>query len=229
MMEKTIYDRTKILLGNQNINKIKNTNICICGLGGVGSYVFEALVRIGIGNITIIDKDNIDITNINRQLMANQLNIGKSKVEVALNRANKINPDINVKIINDSIDIENVKDYITKEYDYVIDAIDSIEAKIAIIKKSKELDINIISSMGMANRLDATKIKASYIEETSVCPLARIVRKRLKEENIKRIKVVYSFEEPIKTNDKKILGSVSYVPSTAGLIMVSEVIKDILN
>lgn len=228
MIEKTMYDRTKILLGEENIEKIKNMNICLCGVGGVGSFVFEALVRIGVENITVIDKDTVDVTNINRQLIATSCNIGEDKVSIAQKRAKEINPNIQIKAIKDYIDVNNVDNYITKEYDYVIDAIDSVDSKIAVIKRSKELGVNIISSMGMANRLDPTKIKVSYIEKTTMCPLAKIVRKKLKEENITKVKVVFSDEIPIKT-ESKVLGSVSYVPSAAGLVIASEVIKDILN
>lgn len=228
MIEKSMYDRTSILLGDKDTEKLKNMNICLCGIGGVGSFVFEALVRIGIENITIIDKDTIDITNINRQLMATSYNIGEDKVCVAKKRAKEINPNIHVLAIKDVIDINNVSKYITRKYDYVIDAIDSVESKIAIIKRSKELGINIISSMGMANRLDPTKIKVAYIENTIMCPLAKIIRKRLKEENITKVKVVFSNEPVIKTKNK-ILGSVPYVPSVAGLIIAAETIKDTLD
>lgn len=228
MIEKTMYDRTNILLGEENIAKIKNMNICLCGVGGVGSFVFEALVRIGVGNLTVIDKDIVDVTNINRQLIATSCNIGEDKVDVAKKRAKEINPWIHINDIKDTIDVNNVDKYITKDYDYVIDAIDSVDSKIAVIKRSKEVGVNIISSMGMANRLDPTKIKVSYIEKTTMCPLAKIVRKKLKEENITKVKVVFSDETPVNTNSK-VLGSVSYVPSTAGLVIASEVIKDILN
>ncbi len=228
MIEQTMYDRTSILLGAENIEKINNINICLCGVGGVGSFVFEALVRIGVGNITVIDKDIVDVTNINRQLIATSCNIGEDKVSVAKKRAKEINPDVHITAIKDTIDVNNVDKYITKDYDYVIDAIDSVDSKIAVIKTSKELGLNIISSMGMANRIDPTRIKVSYIEKTTMCPLAKIVRKKLKEENITKVKVVFSDELPINTSSK-VLGSVSYVPSTAGLIIASEVIKDILN
>lgn len=220
-----IYQRTKLLLG-ENLDKIRKASVCICGIGGVGSYTLEALARIGVGNITIIDKDDIDITNINRQLIATVDNVGKPKVEAALTRINSINPEIKIKAIKQCINDENICKYI-KHYDYVIDAIDSIDSKIALIKHCKQNNIRIISSMGMANRIEPLKIKVADISKTQMCPLAKIVRKRLKEEKIYGLKVVYSIEEPIKTATKT-LGSVSFVPSVAGLVIASEVVKDLI-
>lgn len=222
-----LYQRTELVIGKDNIEILKNSNVCICGIGGVGSYTLEALARIGIGNITIIDKDNIDITNINRQLIANVDNVGKSKVDEAKKRIKAINPNIQVTSMKEFIDNGNVEKYIIPEYDYVVDAIDSVESKIAIIKTCKEKNIKVISSMGMANRVDPLKIKIADIFKTEVCPLAKVVRKRLRQEGIKQVKVVYSIEEAIKPSDKA-LGSVSYVPSVAGLIIASEVVKDLI-
>ena len=222
-----IYQRTVLVIGEKNLEKIKNTNICICGIGGVGSYALEALARIGIGKITIIDNDNVDITNINRQLIATVDNVGKSKVEEAKKRIKSINPNIEVTAIQDFIDKTNVQKYITQDYDYVIDAIDSVESKIAVIKSCKENDIRIISSMGMANRLDPLKIKVTDIAKTEVCPLAKAVRKRLKEEGLHKVKVVFSTENVVKTNSKT-LGSVSFVPSTAGLVIAAEIVNELI-
>ena len=223
-----IYQRTELIIGKENLEKLKNSKVCICGIGGVGSYVLEALARVGVGNITIIDKDNVDITNINRQLIATVDNVGNPKVTEATKRINSINPQIKVTSIKDFIDSSNVEEYITVDYDFVIDAIDSVESKIAIIKNCKKNDIKIISSMGMANRLDPLKIKVADISKTEICPLAKVVRKRLKEEEINNVKVVFSTENAIKTQGKE-LGSISFVPSTAGLIIASEVVKDIIN
>lgn len=223
-----IYERTKLVIGEENLNKLKQAKICICGIGGVGSYALEALARIGIGSIVIIDKDNIDVTNVNRQLIATVDNVGKAKVEEAKKRTNKINPTIQVLSIKDYIDKNNVERYITDDLDYVIDAIDSIESKIDIIKTCKKKNIKIISSMGMANRLEPLKIKVSDISKTEMCPLAKVVRKRLKQEGINKVKVVYSIEQVIKTQTR-VLGSVSFVPSVAGLVIASEVVKDIIN
>lgn len=222
-----LYQRTKILIGEENLNLLKESKVCIFGVGGVGSYVVEALARIGVGNITIVDKDVVDVTNINRQLIALSTNIGNSKVEEFKKRIYDINPDIQVNAINSFVDDNNVEQYITKDLDYVIDAIDTIESKIAIIRRCKKLGVSIISSMGMANRLDPLKIKIADISKTEVCPLAKIVRKRLREEKISKVKVIFSVENPIKTGEKT-LGSVSFVPSAGGLIIASEVVKDLM-
>lgn len=222
-----IYQRTELVIGKLNLEKLKGSKICICGIGGVGSYVLEAIARIGVGSITIIDKDNVDMTNINRQLIATVDNVGNSKVEEAKKRINSINPTIQVTAIKDFIDTNNVEKYITVDYDYVVDAIDSVESKIAIIKTCKKNNIKIISSMGMANRLEPLKIKIADISKTEVCPLAKVVRKRLKEEGIQKVKVVFSTEIAVKPGGAQ-LGSVSFVPSVAGLIIASEVVKDII-
>lgn len=222
-----IYQRTELVIGTENINKLRRSKVCICGIGGVGSYVLEALARIGIGTLVIIDKDVIDSTNINRQLIATVDNVGKDKVEEAKKRIKSINPNIHIISIKDYIDSTNVDEHIPTDCDYVVDAIDSVESKISIIKRCKQQNINIISSMGMANRLEPLKIKVADISKTEVCPLAKIVRKRLKEEGISKVKVVYSTETAIKPQTKT-LGSVSFVPSTAGLVIASEVVKDII-
>lgn len=223
-----IYQRTRLVIGDDGIEKLKNSKVCICGIGGVGSYTMEALARIGIGNITVIDKDKVDVTNINRQIIASVNNVDISKVKCAEKRINDINPDIKVNSINAYINETNIKEYIDKSFDYVIDAIDSVNSKVALIKYCYENNIKIISCMGMGNKLNPLAIKVSDIYKTSVCPLAKIMRKKLKEENVKKLKVVYSEEMPIK-NETGVLGSVSFVPGTAGLVIASEVVKDILN
>jgi len=223
-----IYQRTELVIGKEKLQKLKGSKVCICGIGGVGSYALEALARIGIGNIIIIDKDDVDITNVNRQLIATVDNVGNSKVEEAKKRITSINPNIQVTAIKDYIDSSNVDKYITEDWDYVVDAIDSVESKIDIIKKCKQKNIKVISSMGMANRLEPLQIKVSDISKTEVCPLAKVVRKRLKEEGIKKVKVVFSTENAIKTGSKT-LGSVSFVPATAGLVIASELVKDIIS
>lgn len=223
-----IYSRTEIVLGKDNLEKIKNANICICGIGGVGSYTLEALARIGVSNLTIIDKDIIDITNINRQIIATVENVGNPKVEEAKKRIYSINPEINVLAIQDAINNENISEYITEKFDYVIDAIDDVEAKIAIIKRCKEINVRVISSMGTANKLDPLKLKVTDISKTEMCPLAKVVRKRLRQEGIDKVKVVYSTEQAVKTNTN-VLGSVSYVPSVAGLIIAWKIVDDIIN
>ena len=222
-----IYNRTEIVLGKENVEKIKSSKVCICGIGGVGSYSMEALARIGVGNITIIDKDKVDVTNINRQLIAMVDNVDKPKVNIAKERIKSINPSINVDTHEIFISKDNISEYIDNTYDYVIDAIDSVDSKVALIKYCYENGIKIISSMGMANRINPLDIRVADIYKTKMCPLAKIMRKRLKEINIKKLKVVYSEEEAIKTNTT-VLGSISFVPSVAGLVIASEVIKDII-
>lgn len=221
-----IYGRTKLLIGEENLERLKNARVAICGIGGVGSYVMEALARIGIGNITVIDKDNVEVSNINRQIIADVESVGKSKATLAKDRINKINPNIEVRDRVGYIDSSNIGTYLSN-VDYIIDAIDTIESKLAIISYAKQNDINIISSMGMANKLNPLDIKVSDISKTEMCPLAKIIRKRLKEMGISKVKVVYSIEQPIKNIEGK-LGSVSFVPSVAGLIIASEVVKDII-
>lgn len=223
-----IYQRTKLVIGEVGIQKLKKSKVCICGIGGVGSYTLEALARIGVGNITVIDKDKLDVTNINRQIIATVNNVDKPKVNCAKERIREINPDINVTCIDTYLDEKNTAENIDSTYDYVVDAIDTINSKVSLIKHCYENNIKIISCMGMGNKLNPLDIKVSDIYKTSVCPLAKIMRKRLKEENIRKLKVVYSEELPIK-NDTGVLGSVSFVPSVAGLVIASEVVKDILN
>lgn len=223
-----IYQRTKLVIGDENLAKIKKSNVCVCGIGGVGSYVLEALARTGVGNITIIDNDNVDITNVNRQLIATVDNVDKSKVEEAKKRIKTINPQIQITAVQAFIDQYNVEKYITDEYDYVVDAIDSVDSKIAIIKTCKVKKIKLISSMGMANRLDPLKIKVADISKTEICPLAKVIRKKLRDENIHKVKVVFSTEIPVKGINGK-LGSIAYVPGSAGLIIASEIIKDLIN
>ena len=222
-----IYNRTEIILGKESIQKIKNSKVCICGIGGVGSFAMEALARIGVGHITVIDKDSVDVTNINRQLIATVDNVDIPKVKVGEERIKSINPNIDVKTHEIFITKDNITEYIDNTYDYVIDAIDSIDSKVALIKYCYDNNINVISSMGMANRISPLDIKVADLYKTKMCPLAKIMRKKLKELDVKKLKVVYSEEQAIKPNTKE-LGSVSFVPSVAGLVIASEVIKDII-
>lgn len=222
-----IYQRTELVIGKENLDRLKKAHICICGIGGVGSYVLEALARVGVGKITVIDSDKVDMTNINRQLIATVESVGNYKVCEAKKRINAINPQIEVIPIIDFLSKENVNQYIIQDLDYVIDAIDSVESKIALIKTCKQREIKIISSMGMANRCDPLKIKVADISKTEMCPLAKVVRKRLKQEGITKVKVVFSIEQAAKSQSNE-LGSLPYVPATAGLIIASEVVKDII-
>lgn len=225
----TMYDRTIKLLGVDSVDKLKEKHIVICGIGGVGSYVVEICARIGIGEITVIDKDVVDISNINRQIIALNSTINMSKVEVAKNRILDINKEAKLHTIYDNITKDNISSLLNfKNIDYVVDAVDNFEAKIAIIKYCHDNNIKCISSMGMGNRLNPLDIKVGDIYETSVCPLARKVRKELKGLGIKKQKVIYSIEVPITKTKDKVIGSVPFVPSVAGIVIASEIIKDII-
>lgn len=222
------FDRTKALIGEKALIKLFNSKIAIFGIGGVGSFVVEALARVGIGEIDLIDNDKINITNINRQIIALHSTIGHSKVDVAKKRALDINPNIQINTFKKYYSTENSKDFNLKKYDYIIDAIDSMSSKIELIVNAKEANTPIISSMGTGNKLHPEMFEISDIYKTSVCPLARILRTELKKRKIKNLKVVYSKEIPIKEKGSRIPASISFTPSVAGLIIASEVVKDII-
>ena len=229
------FSRTEMLLGNEGMNKLKKSNVAIFGIGGVGSFVAESLARCGIGSIVLIDYDIIDITNINRQIHATHKTIGRPKVEVMKERILDINPEINIHIYNSCLNQSNSHELISKEYDYVVDAIDMVSSKLELIEKCKNMNIPIISSMGTGNKLNPNELRVGDIYETSVCPLAKVMRRELRKRGIKDLKVVWSKEEPIKTGifkegtNRPVPGSISFVPSVAGLIIASEVVKDIVN
>lgn len=228
------FSRTELLIGKDAIKKLNNAKVAVFGIGGVGSYVVEALARAGIGNFILIDKDVVDISNINRQIIAVQSTIGKSKVEVARDRILQINPNAKIEIHKQFFmpDSEEILDNSTN---YIVDAIDTVTAKIELVIRANKLNIPIISSMGTGNKLNPTMFEVTDIYKTSVCPLAKVMRKELKNRGIKKLKVVYSKEEPIKQTSnqpanltKQVPGSISFVPSVAGLIIAGEVIKDII-
>lgn len=220
------FERTELIIGEEGIKKLQSAKIVIFGIGGVGSYVVEALARAGVGNLILIDKDEVDITNINRQIIATHDTIGKTKVEIAKQRALSINPNINVEIHQEFF-LPESKDIFDSTANYIVDCVDTVTAKIEIISRAKKLNVPVISSMGTGNKLDPTKFEVTDIYKTSVCPLAKVMRKELKQRDIKNVKVLYSKEEPIK-NESKVPGSISFVPSVAGLIIAGEVIKDII-
>lgn len=222
-----IFSRTERLIGKDALQKLQNSNIIIFGLGGVGSYTAEALARSGIGKMTVVDKDTVDITNINRQLYALHSTVGKPKAEVAKARILDINPECDVTAIQKMYLPENSEEFNLSQYDYIIDAIDNVTAKIDLAVKAEHLDIPIISSMGTGNKLDPTAFKVSDIYKTSVCPLCRVMRTQLKKCGVKKLKVVYSEEMP-KTDGERTPASISFVPPAAGLIIAGEVIKDII-
>ncbi len=222
-----IFSRTERLIGKDALLKLKSSNIIVFGLGGVGSYTVEALVRSGVGKITVVDKDEVDITNINRQLYALHSTVGKPKAEVAKERILDINPECEVTAIRKMYLPENADEFNLQSFDYIIDAVDCVTAKISLAEKAQDLKIPIISSMGTGNKLDPTQFKISDIYKTSVCPLCRVMRTQLKKRGVKKLKVLYSEEIPI-TDGERTPASISFVPSVAGLIIAGEVIKDII-
>ena len=232
------FSRTEMLIGKEGMEKLKNAKVAVFGLGGVGSFVCEGLARSGVGGFVLVDFDKVDESNINRQIIATTKTIGRNKVDVMKERILDINPDANVEIHNEFYLADSTSDIITEDLSYVVDCVDTIMAKIAIICKSKEIDVPVMSCMGTGNKLDPTKFEIDDIYKTSYCPLARIMKKDLKKRNIKKLKVFYSKEHPINTNDceinqnenkHKVKGSVSFMPPVAGLMIAGEVVKDIAN
>ena len=221
------YTRTIAVLGEDAITKLNNSHVAVFGVGGVGSYAVEALARAGVGAIDLIDNDTFNATNINRQLYATHKTLGQHKVDVAKERILDINPQCNVTEYKMFYLPQNADDIDLAKYDYIIDAIDTVSAKVELIVRAKKLNVKIISSMGTGNKLHPEMFEISDIYKTSVCPLAKVMRARLKKEGIKKLKVVYSKEEPI-TNPDNIIGSVPFVPSVAGLILAAEVIKELV-
>ena len=221
------YTRSVAVFGEDAITKLKNCRVAVFGVGGVGSYAVEALARAGVGAIDLIDNDTFNVTNINRQLYATHKTIGQYKVDVAAARILDINPDCKVTTHKMFYLPENADQLDLSQYDYIVDAIDTVAAKVELIVRANKCGTKIISSMGTGNKLHPEMFEISDIYKTSVCPLAKVMRTRLKKEGIKKLKVVYSKEEPI-TNPDNIIGSVPFVPSVAGLLISSEVVKDLL-
>lgn len=225
--------RTELLIGKECIEKLSKAKVIVYGVGGVGSFVVEGLVRAGVGHLIIVDYDKYDITNINRQIGAMHSTIGKYKIDVMQERVLDINPNIKIEAYRPDEIKDGETSLIDSSVTYVVDAIDTMASKIKIIEKAKEEGVKIITATGAANKLDATKFEVSDIYKTSVCPVCKILRKELKKRNIKKLKVVYSKEEPKKPKideqaKGKVLGSISFVPSVVGLITAGEVIKDII-
>ena len=220
------FSRTAQLLGNENVEKLFDKHVIVFGVGGVGGYVVEALARSGVGKISIVDNDVVNESNINRQIIALHSTVGMQKVEVLKNRILDINPECQVFVHNQFFLPENSKDFDFSIYDYVVDAVDTVTAKIGIIKKSKESNVPVISSMGTGNKLNPMGFKVSDISKTKVCPLARVMRNELKKRGISKVKCVYSEENPVIQTQTP--ASVAFVPSVAGLLIASEVIKDLV-
>ena len=231
-MVENAFCRTEYLIGQEALQKLKNAKVAIFGIGGVGSYVVEALARVGIGSFILVDKDTVSISNLNRQIIATLNTIGKNKVDIAKERILSINPNAKVEIFTDFFMPGNNK-IINNSISYIVDAIDTVTAKIELVMQAKKFNIPIVSSMGTGNKLDPTRFEIADIYDTSVCPLAKVMRKELKARNINNLKVLYSKEEPIKTNikdenGKLIPGTISFVPSVAGLIIAKEVVFDLI-
>lgn len=221
-----MFDRLITLIGNDHYELIKTKKVLLIGIGGVGSYALEALIRNGFNNITIVDYDKIDITNLNRQLITNSHNIGRSKVIEGILRAKSINPDINIDGIENKLNDVNIDEILKRGYDYVIDACDDINVKFALIEKSLHYKYKLISSMGTAKKLDPTKLSITSLDKTFNDPLAKILRKKVRDAHInKKIMVVFSSEVPVDINS---LGTTNLVPSVAGLLCVSYIVNDII-
>ena len=223
------FSRTELLIGKDGVEKLQNAKVAVFGIGGVGSYVVEGLARAGIENFILVDNDVVDLTNLNRQIIAVHSSIGKSKVEVAKQRILDINPNAKVEIYKEFF-MPKSKEIFDEKINYIIDCIDTISAKIELVLRAQKLNIPIISCMGTGNKLDPTKFEIADIFKTSVCPLAKVMRKELKNRGIKKLKVLYSKEEPIKIKKEQNCkaGSISFVPSVAGLIIAGEVVREIL-
>jgi len=228
------FSRTALLLGQQSVEKLKKARVAVFGVGGVGGYVVEALARSGVGTLELIDRDVVSLSNINRQIIALHSTVGRKKTEVAAERAKDINPDITVYTRDVFFLPETAELFDFSQYDYVVDAIDTVSGKIALIESAKRCKVPVISSMGAGNKLDPTAFEVADISKTSVCPLARVMRRELKKRGIEHVKVVYSKEEPVSSaltdeeSGKSVPGSVAFVPSVVGLIIASEVIKDLI-
>lgn len=248
----TQFSRTELLLGKDAMDRLAGSRVAVFGIGGVGGYVCEALVRSGVGAFDLIDDDKVCLTNLNRQIIATRKTVGKYKTDVMKERILEINPDAEVRVHKCFFLPENADQFPFEEYDYIVDAVDTVTAKIALVMKAKELNIPIISSMGAGNKLDGSQFRVADIYKTKVCPLAKVMRRELKKRGIKELKVVYSEEMPTRpledmaiscktncicppgaehkcTQRRDIPGSVAFVPSVAGLIMAGEVVKDLCN
>lgn len=247
----TQFSRTELLLGKEAMEKLQNSRVAVFGIGGVGGYVCEALARSGVGAFDLIDDDKVCLTNLNRQIIATHKTIGKYKTEVMKERILDINPKADVRIHNCFFLPENADEFSYEDYDYMVDAVDTVTAKIALVMKAQEKHIPIISSMGAGNKLDGSQFRVADIYKTKVCPLAKVMRRELKKRGVKKLKVVYSEEQSIRpmedmsiscqthcvcppgakhkcTERRDIPGSVAFVPSVAGLIIAGEVVKDLV-
>ncbi len=230
------FSRTELLIGKDGVDKLQKARVAVFGVGGVGGYTAEALARSGVGHIDVVDNDTVSLTNINRQIIALHSTVGQYKVDVIKKRMLDINPEIKVRADRVFFCEETVGDFDFSQYDYIVDAIDSVKSKILLIEKANESKVKIISAMGAGNKLDASAFEVSDISKTSVCPLARVMRYELRKRGINRLKVVYSKEQPLapaKSEEeiqgkRQVPGSIAFVTASAGLLLAGEVIKDLL-
>lgn len=238
----TPFSRTELLLGQDAMERLENARVAVFGVGGVGGYVVEALARSGVGTLDLIDHDKVSLTNLNRQILALHSTIGQYKVDVLKNRILDINPNAHVNVYKTFYMPDTAEQFDFRQYDYVVDAIDTVTGKLGIVQQASEAGVSVISSMGAGNKLDATAFEVADIYETSVCPLAKVMRKELKKRGIDHLKVVYSREKPLSPDGagaglqekaektpgrRQTPGSIAFVPSVAGLIIAGEVIKDV--
>lgn len=231
------FSRTEMLIGEEGVKKLSNAKIAIFGIGGVGSYVAEALARCGIGSFILVDNDKVTITNINRQIIATTKTIGQYKVDLMEQRILDINPNARIEIYKTFYMPDCKEKILDNSVSYIVDAIDTVTAKIFLIEEAIRLNIPVISSMGTGNKLDPSRFEITDIYKTSVCPLAKVMRKELKKRNIKKLNVLYSKEEPVKiqnnieekTNKRQVPGSIAFSPSVAGMMIASKVVKDLIN
>lgn len=238
-MQEKWNQRTEMLIGKEAVQKLEKAKVAVFGIGGVGSFVVEGLTRAGVGNLVLIDPDDISVNNLNRQIHATHRTIGESKVEVMKQRILDINPDANVEIYKGNEFEDGEENIISSSFSYIVDAVDTVTTKIKLIEKAKKENVPIISCMGTGNKLEPSKFEITDIYKTTVCPLAKVMRKELRKRNIQDLKVLYSKEEPIKVDTdieknnlnrrKSVPGSISFVPSVAGLMIAGEVINDIIN
>ena len=219
------FERTSLLVGEEAISKLNNSKVLIFGVGGVGGYVAEALARTGVGSITIVDKDTVSESNINRQIIALHSTVGRDKVDVLKERMLDINPELQVDARKCFFLPENASEFDFSQYDYIVDAVDAVTAKLQIIVQAKEAGVPVISAMGAGNKVHPEMFEIADIYKTEMCPLAKVMRRELKERGIKKLKVVYSKEKPVYKGD--VPGSIAFSPSVAGLLMASEVIRDL--
>ena len=217
------YERTARIIGEEGLDRLAECSVLVFGVGGVGSYVCEGLARSGIGSLTLVDKDVVDVTNINRQIPALHSTVGRPKVEVMAERISDIDPDCRVETRQIFFMPEQPDDIDFASYDYVVDAVDTVKAKIYIIERARQAGVPVISSMGTGNKLDGGAFRITTIEKTKVCPLAKVMRRELKKRGIEGVKVLYSEEDPRSEG-----GSISFVPSVAGLLIAGEVVRDLL-